>query len=57
MSWEYMSIHVEIDPQTNNPAQLNELGKAEWELVAVIPIQDMAHHFRVFLKRQIKKSN
>jgi hypothetical protein len=57
MTWEYMSIHVEINPQTTRSAQLNELGKAGWELVAIIPIQDMAHHFRAFLKLPTQKSN
>jgi len=53
MTWEYMSCRVEIDPHVATSAQLNELGKIGWELVEVIPIQDIAHQFRAFFKRPI----
>lgn len=55
MTWEYMSCRIEIDPQDVHPAQLNELGAAGWELIEVVPVQDVAHLFRAFFKRP--KSN
>jgi hypothetical protein len=51
MTWEYMSCRVEIDPQVTASAQMNELGKAGWELVEVVPIQGIAHQYRAFFKR------
>ena len=56
MTWEFMSCRVEIDPHVTTSAQMNELGKIGWELVAVIPIQDIAHLFRAFFKRPVKNS-
>jgi hypothetical protein len=53
MTWEYLSCRLEIDPREVTSAQLNELGKAGWELVEVVPIQDVAHLFRAFFKRPI----
>jgi hypothetical protein len=57
MNLEYMSCRIEIDLHLVTSAKLNELGKAGWELVQVLPIQDVAHQFRAFFKRQISNSN
>jgi hypothetical protein len=51
MNWEYWTCRIEVDPKVDNPAKLNELGAAGWELVAIVPIQDLAHQFRAFFKR------
>jgi hypothetical protein len=51
MIWEYLSCRIEIDPHQVHSDQLNELGKAEWELIEAVPIQDVAHQFRAFFKR------
>lgn len=57
MNWEYMSCRVEIDPRVPISDQLNEPGKAGWELVTMIPIQDLAHQYRAFFKRPLPVSN
>jgi hypothetical protein len=53
MTWEYLTCRIEIDPQENHPARLNELGKDGWELVELISIQDVAHQYRAFFKRPL----
>ena len=53
MNWEYMSCRVEIDPRVPYSEQLNEAGKAGWELVSVVPIQDLAHQHSAFFKRPL----
>ena len=53
MNWEYMSCRVEIDPRVPTSEQLNEPGKAGWELVTMVSIQDMAHQYRAFFKRPL----
>jgi hypothetical protein len=57
MIWEYMSCRIEIDPHEIYSDQLNELGKAGWELIEVVPIQDVAHQFRAFFKRNGSTAN
>jgi len=57
MNWEYWTCRIEVDPHLDYSAKLNELGAAGWELVAIIPIQDLPHQFRAFLKRPAQKSN
>jgi hypothetical protein len=55
MTWEYMSCRVEIDPHLTISAEMNELGKAGWELVEVVHIQTV--QYRAFFKRPLKTSN
>jgi hypothetical protein len=56
MNWEYMSCRVEIDPREPISDQLNEPGKSGWELVSIVPIQDLAHQYRAFFKRPLTQS-
>lgn len=57
MNWEYMSCRVEIDPRVPQSDQLNEPGRAGWELVTMVPIQDLAHQYRAFFKRPLPVSS
>jgi hypothetical protein len=57
MNWEYMSCRVEIDPRAPQSEQLDEPGRTGWELVAMVPIQDLAHQYRAFFKRPLPVSS
>jgi hypothetical protein len=57
MKWEYWSCRIEIDPQVDKPVSLNAVGAEGWELVAIVPVQNLPHQFRGFFKRPVEAGN